>query len=522
MATADYVFEIDWGRDGSYTGNDDVTSDTDGVDPVTIDKGRDVAAGVIGGVMSTQARMTLINTDYKYHPAYASSPLFGSLGPGRDTRIRTTSPSAVNLFRGNLYEYNVRPNPDERRVELVAYGGLNRLNDIEVTTAVYQGITTGTAIGYVLDAAGWPGGRRALDTGATVMPLWFCDRRNALNMLQELIDSEGPGAMLFEDGDGDIVFHDRHRRLTQTASKTSQVTFADTGSEPLYSTPHDYRPGWDRIINSVTIIPRKYDLSNIKRLWHSPTVNFIYIAAGSSYSFTALLDNPAAEFSEATVMSVDDFVLDKFLDIWDPYNVDHPDYLIYPYSSATADDLDVSYSASSGTLVTVTLENTNVSDDIIVRQLRIRGRTFAESDSLVSTSASDATSITQNGERTLLLNQVWMDDYTAQDLADVIVNDYKDPSAVIQFRVLNGASTRLTQQLTREINDLVTVTESGSGLNVDGWVERTEHEVWQAGKVHATTYTVVEQAASPLVAANEVLILNDATQGKLNTGKLGY
>ncbi|HKV71934.1 MAG TPA: hypothetical protein VJN62_11845, partial [Gemmatimonadales bacterium] len=66
-------------------------------------------------------------------------------------------------------------------------------------------IRTDQAIALVLDAAGWPSGKRALSPGDTTLLFWWADERSAWELLVELLASEGPGT-LYEDGDGVLPF----------------------------------------------------------------------------------------------------------------------------------------------------------------------------------------------------------------------------------------------------------------------------------------------------------------------------
>ena len=113
--------------------------------------------------------------------------------------------------------------------------------------------TTGQRMTRVLDRVGWPAADRALDAGTvTVVAKGFAPTENvsALQHLQDLADSEL--GVLFCDGQGRIVFHDRSHRATDPRSTASQATFSNDG------TGFDYEsaaPEFDRtrLLNKVTV-----------------------------------------------------------------------------------------------------------------------------------------------------------------------------------------------------------------------------------------------------------------------------
>src|SRR5690606_4375511 len=87
-------------------------------------------------------------------------------------------------------------------IEVEAYGNFARLQNKTVSTELFTDITTGAAIGKVLDAAGFPASKRNIATGKVTLPFWWADEVNAFAMLEQLRQSEGVTAQLYEDGQG--------------------------------------------------------------------------------------------------------------------------------------------------------------------------------------------------------------------------------------------------------------------------------------------------------------------------------
>jgi hypothetical protein len=98
-----------------------------------------------------------------------------------------------------------------------------------------------------LDAAGWPAGRRDVDTGQSFIQFYEASQRITLNALRETAEVEN-GAF-FIDPSGDAAFHSRVRRINPTLA----YTFGETSGLP-YETVH---PSYDEsdIWNGVAITP---------------------------------------------------------------------------------------------------------------------------------------------------------------------------------------------------------------------------------------------------------------------------
>jgi hypothetical protein len=76
-------------------------------------------------------------------------------------------------------------------------------------------------------------------------------------MLARIVAAEGPGATIYEDGDGVVTFHSRHYRLLTTRCTTSQATFG-TASEPKHSPPFGYEPNLKGVVNRATLVTKTF------------------------------------------------------------------------------------------------------------------------------------------------------------------------------------------------------------------------------------------------------------------------
>lgn len=110
---------------------------------------------------------------------------------------------------------------------------------------------TGARAESILDAIAWPVGQRNIDTGNTTMPPADWQSGDALSALQAT--STGEGGLLYVDhyDSGKVRLEDRHARLTESRSTTSQATFGDGGGSEVPYTRIELQD--DRIINSATM-----------------------------------------------------------------------------------------------------------------------------------------------------------------------------------------------------------------------------------------------------------------------------
>ena len=113
-------------------------------------------------------------------------------------------------------------------VRVPCLGTLSRLKGVKISSNVYTSYRTDQAFSKVCTLAGLSSSEyQALDNGKTTLTLWWCGDDDAFDMLCRILAAEGPGAAIYEDGQGRITFHSRHYRLLTTRSTTSQVTFGN-------------------------------------------------------------------------------------------------------------------------------------------------------------------------------------------------------------------------------------------------------------------------------------------------------
>lgn len=486
---AEYDVRISWSGDESFTETgDDVTERVlDRGSALSIRYGRDQARS-LSPMAPGRAMFELDNSSRDYSPENSTSPLYGQVLPGRPTRIQATHDAVTyGLLRGQMDEYEVLPDITRRSVQITCLDSLARLKGVRISTGVHHGLRTGQAIGVVLDAAGWPEDLRDLDVGATTVPWFWADDGDAYELLQQLLDSEGPGSLVTVGTDGQIVFRDRHHRLIRAASTTAQATFRCDGAEPLLAPPLVYDHGLRDIINSISYrIPVRHPSGELSAVW-------------STQGQTAVADGQTVPISVAAST--------PFVGAITP--VAGTDYQL----SGT---VQMTLSRTSGQSVTVFVKATG--GPAVVTDLQLRAYALA-TQATVQVQAEDSTSIGQYGRRSWPSGRdpVWASLPDATAIAAIILAHRAQRLPAVTI-TLNGLhDTRLVQQLTRDLSDRVRIVEDETGLDADFWIEQIEHVVTQGGLSHITKFGCEKVPTQPV----DVFVLGSATRGVLGTNTLG-
>src|SRR5207344_1056948 len=296
---------IDWAKTGAYGAGTYGSGSYSGIDPddvvtdlvrphssvVSAEYGRDQSTA-LAPTVAGRGSVVLDNSDKRFSPRNTASPLYGNLKPARPVTItRTAGASTYILFVGHTDDNPINPDVSSKTVQITLVDWLADFRAQNISTPLYAGIRTGEAIGYILDAAGWDASLRDLDSGSTVIPWWWEDNTDALTALEEVVRSEGPPALLTIGTSGEIVFRDRHHRLTDSASLTSQQTWwGKPGVEPTMQTGFTYDEAWKNIVNTGTISVDVRQPAALDAVWtlDSP----IGFTAGETKTFIASASDP--------------------------------------------------------------------------------------------------------------------------------------------------------------------------------------------------------------------------------------
>jgi len=212
-----------------------VTVDVSGqVDSVKTNRGRTALSDVFQtGTMS----LRIIDQNGDFNPMNPASPYAGLLNPMRKVQITATYGTVTYpIFAGYITSYSTTTPKDVGEVvytTIQAVDGFRLAQNAQISTVTdaTAGQTTGTRIGKILNAIGWPTGMRDIDTGQTTVQVDPGTNRTGLSALQN-IESTEYGA-LYMDKLGNFTFQDR--LLTSASVAGTPVVFADDGSGISYN-----------------------------------------------------------------------------------------------------------------------------------------------------------------------------------------------------------------------------------------------------------------------------------------------
>jgi hypothetical protein len=490
---------IDWGNNGVFgdTTGEDVTTRTRRASTF---RGNQTGRRILPPQAGT-ASVTLTNQSGDYYPDNSSSPITGQIFPGRGIRVQETySGTLYILWTGKLDTLKAEPHLNERRVAITGLGNLSSILEVKLSTEVHFGKDTGTLINVCLDAASWPAALRSIDTGITTVPVWWEDGTTAWQAIQKLFYAEGPGALIYEDGQGRICFRNRYFKATTTRASTSQATFNDTGGTGYFD--FDYDQGWRDIINTVSMdVPRRI-AGQIETVWTLPGT--LTIPASTTYTTEIKTSDPVYDIQPIT--GAED--LNK-INIW----------VAKGAINAT------SFNRTSGQSFTASL-TASALGEVIVERWEVRARPLK----LVRSpqTDSDATSIASYGKRDDTRDYQWVQyPELAEDLIDGILLDRKDPRRKVTLTLRSDRNpTRAnlqaiyTQLLSREIGDRITIVQTRASVSRTFWIEAIEHQLDEAGELYTSKF-YCEETRDGLVSAADVFIFDSATNGLFNTNKFG-
>jgi len=484
MARGTYVLAVDWNNDGDYSDTgEDVTARTMKVE---WKRGNDYASQLTGKAVAGILVADLNNESGDYSTFNSSSPLAGNLVPGRKVKLTGNDGSTTRTLWTGFVD-SIEPLPSAtgaNRARLRAIGPLGYLNKFEVSTTMFASQYAGALIGEVLDVAGWSADDRDLDTGIVEFPRFWCERTKTLKALRLIEETET--GLLEESADGKIVYRDRHARSKDTKSTNSQATYSDAGGAALaYSAIQQIDPlkfifnelrakipvlsgAW--ILGSASLGIQTELAGDDEVLWTHPETGpkSPSISAGATRKFTATFPNSGSGSTSTAV------------DYWSNLTAT-TDYL----ANDSADGTGTNRTSN----ITVTLTRRAQSMDIAlanghsstvyITKLQAQGFKVTSKDD-VEISAVDSTSQTAFGKRSYPHPGKFVpDSEEAQNWADFHLQAWKDPVPLLKVTLVGNRSTAtLTDIMSREISDLVTVTatnNAGLGLSEGFFIEQIHH-----------------------------------------------
>lgn len=484
---------VDWVSNGDFTGGgDDVSGDLLRREDLTIRYGRDQQRA-LSPIGPGEASFLLNNKAGTYSPDREDSPLYPNVIGGKDVLLRYVyGEDAFNLFRGFISdEFTVNPSSTEESVGAEVTDALSVLSGTSITTALYSGISTGEAVEIVLDAVGWPEDKRIIDGGATSIRWFWLVDADAYEALNDIINSEGPPAMCHSDGDGNFVFRDRHHRILNSRSTTSQATWTAGDTEPVFSSEgFVYEHGWRDVINHVTATVEERDpAGELEIVWESTDTHIL--ADGEIVTVEFQADNP---------------FLEGALDVLEWSGTD---LILYSLGGEEGSPKRTFQIEADG-------------GPAVINRVVIMGKPVTVQRT-VNVSEEDSASITKyNKRKTYPIELKWASVADVEAIAQIVLlmRAERLPILTVTFKSTGALETRHLEQLTRDLSDRVTIVENKTGVNADFYIEQITHKFTRHHELLETSFGC--EMVATVDDPDDVFILGSSTQGILGTNRLAH
>lgn len=503
MELADYKFYVDWNNDGDYgEAYEDITADVMGASWQRGFSGPPPAQANAGSLT-----LTLRNGTGKYTATNQDSPIvmaYGGIRPGIKVRITmqvpggSTSNAAVMLLDMIETDASGVPLP-AGTARLSAIGVFSKLVRGDVNVALHEQITTSSAVSHVLTAVGWTYGS-TIDASprTTILKWWVRSGQSPIEAIRELEAAEI--GRFWEAKDGKVVFDGRNHIFVDDHA-SPRVTYGIGGFRM-----------WDpKLLNSNTTVYNAY--------------------RGQQRTF-----NLSDEVALVTIVDVENGQGGKPpripaggdpIVIWMELNEKNsPNNYIGVYEWTDSGGVGVEANSSIdglgadvwtdldflredfGPKIKMTFWN-NGSADLYLTKLIAYGIAIIETDP-IEIKEDDSASQDIYGISEYPAPNPWCTDLEdGRDEAQYIVDRFKDPRTVIQFKLVSNVDhEHLVESQTIDVGDRIRINDQGSegsvyGLYVDDEfiVDSVQHDVTNDGRIDVVTVTCTQALHSPAFRA---------------------
>jgi len=496
------------------------------------------------------AAFVLGNWDSKYSIENPTSPIYQQILPGREVYITAEIGEEIEydadigydepilydglaklpMFFGVIDDLNESIDLNNYALSIGCFGTFTRLQNLQITTALYSAKRTDELLTILLDAAGWPADKRRLAIGDSTVAYFWMSNESIFERILNILATEGPGAKIYEEPDGTFVFENRNFRGTQSRSLNPQVLIFDQqggeiiydadisydadifydGSADVFASVMDYNPGFKEVYNDITV---SYTVRSV------PASNVVAWQLGADLSLSG---------SETRVI---------FANMTDPLTNVQTVTVTTDYLVTLGSLTSVTTNQISATTVVITLVagvgGATVTGPAGGNGIQIRGKpltaladTYTKNDPVT---VDVSQSIARFKKRSKSLTNLREISYgLAQTLADLAAIYYKDPRPPMVVTIDNANSLHTEHQVLRKISDRIKIINNHTQFNGDVWINQIQQKIvkgrlttiWICEKVINNTPALWGQDLGPLnvwTSAND----NPALPANTGAGKWG-
>ena len=488
MSSTNYNLFVDWNNDGDFADADENISSY--VQRLEWERSRDLANNLTGEYVSGILKVVLKNTSGIFSSFNSGSDLYGNILPSRKIKLSMgggsfpyTFPLSFNQIQWTGFLDSLVPFPDLQGNDLAiltAIGPLGYLNRKTIKVAPQTNRNTGTAIGDILDAAGWPAGDRDLDTGNTTITRFTIPQNTKTIDAIRMVENSENGFVTETKG-GDIKFEKRQARYVDSNAITTQATLTDASATDNFSfMAIEQEDSLDNIFNEVNVSVEFYTTdSDADIVWiHAETGSSSpSIPAGQKRIYRAFFPQLAGDTTQTLYTNADSIndwtTTATTVDVLANTAADGSG------SNATG-DLTIA-NVKTANYMDISLTNGNAST-VYITKLQARAIVTRASDQTQIT-ASDSTSETAFGKRVHDSSAPFIPtSEEAFQWCQYNLVRFKDPLQMLRITIpANRNATTLEKTQTLDISDRITLdAHTKTGLlaaDKDFFIEGMSHIV---------------------------------------------
>lgn len=445
----------------------DLTADWRADKGITTERGLDSSQTNLPPRAGT-ATFSLDNTSGRYSPGNILIPR-GTL----ITLYYGWEDTSYNIWSGVIDKVTQSPMRGDQSVDVSCLGMLSLLVNKPplgagpLSTEVKLLETTGDLIESILtEQMNFPGGYPA-SSAEVIVAYWWAEGKDPWTAILELINSEGPNATLYEsEQEWNLIFLNRSYASVASAAITSNATFSDEAGDAIQmARPFSYDDGLDRLVNYA-----RWELSErildaeVSEIWRYS--DELVLAANEEITFGIASTN-GDPFTGTTSL------------------LEGTDYVITAGTLAS-----ISTDRESGETSTLTIIAGAGGATVQFVQVRARLISVTRKTLYVNTIGSPLDTGVAKQEFNGATWEGVFSQYVIENL-NAMVEMWSNGRPMCTVTFENVSDAVLTQQLTRQIMDRVTIHEVMAGIDEDFWITGIKHELTPGPRIK-TTFEMVK------------------------------
>lgn len=446
-------------------------------------------ASLDNGLSMGRAGFLLDNYQNKYAPNNSSGVFFPYLKTNKAIKVQATySGSTYNLFSGFIDSYSIDPHDEKKTTFIQASDTIKQLLLQEISQPIETDYNVGSLFTDILSRSNISSANRTIDTLNDEIPFVHFQERRPTDAMNDLIKMGYYKAYVGTDGKVNI----KDRYWQQRASVVSS-------HDKFYGM--SYRLDETRLANNIRVtcqhVERSTSVQTISWVGEAHTiVASSYLSFWLDYRDPDTLESGTPANSMVSLVSSTDYYASTTLD-------------------GTGEDrtsttsVDVTFFATSAIC---SLFNGSA-DTIYLNRFQLRGYSIQKEPKMTVEAISSSSQAVYGKRNYSLQSDLISELVVAQDYASFLKTEKEEPIDQVSVELKN----EWADQLGLDLGDLIHINNSNTAIGSAFWISNIDHEVnLTRGLEFITSYDV------EFFRYKGWFVLDHATRGKLDTGKLGF